>query len=110
MRRRLLSIGGSRFTISRRKSEYERRNSTRFSGDVVRYIDDNGSLRNGNPIRVITMTQTFHGRIKMVDGYFSDTRIMVVDTGWVHVSETGRWYPPSRVQYIDPDDNPPEEE
>lgn len=44
----------------------------------------------------------------MENGYYSDTHIRIADSGWVHVEEAGKWFPPTQVRYIDPSDETPE--
>lgn len=51
-----------------------------------------------------------YGRIDLDRGYHSDTLISISDNGWVHVAETGRWYPPNKVQWIEPAEDQPEGE
>ena len=48
------------------------------------------------------MTRSIYGRIKLENGYHSDTQISIGEAGWVYVDEAGKWYPPSQVRYIDP--------
>lgn len=42
-----------------------------------------------------------NARIKMQNGYYSNTRIEIFRSGWVYVGEVDRYFPPTQVRYIE---------
>lgn len=52
------------------------------------------------------MTHRVYGKVYLKEGFHPTCYVFILDSGWIFVEENGKYYPPTRVDKVDPMDPP----